>query len=365
MEVVRRRIYCKEENPFWLTTKPEYIDVIEFKTRNKMTLSVMNYGCIINSWKMRGKDRNEYEMVATQDTPIDYFTNPSYVGALLGRTAGRVGGSRFHLDDGEYYLQNNHKNTTLHGGYYGFDKKLYRYLVDTHKSSASVMFYASSLDGEENYPGHLRMSVRFRIWDDNTVRIDYHGHCNRETVVNLTHNNFFNLSGNLTKDINIQELQIRSSRFLEIDEDKNVTGKIGLVDEQPSFDFRRPIPAGTHLDSEEEQLRFGKGYDHYFFFDPLGADEEWEQADRIRVFCPETGIRMRIATDAPGCQYYSQGSRLIDIPANGNKVKPYHCMCLNLQAPPIGVEDEFLEDSLMRKGKYFDRHVIYRFDVEK
>ncbi len=228
---------------------------------HRVQMTCLNYGCIIT--ELRTPDRNgNYENIVLGFNSLDeYFDYSSYFGAIVGRVAGRIKEGRFELDGRSYQLARNDGNNHLHGGTKGFSDLIWdAEIIDRQ----SIKFTYVSADGDEGYPGKLLVSVTYSLTDENELLVSYEATTDQDTLVNLTNHTYFNLSGDLKRDITEHTLKMKSDKFLELSEDLLPTGKEVDVDGTP-FDFRSGRRISTGISSAHTQnVLAGHGYDHPF-----------------------------------------------------------------------------------------------------
>src|SRR6185437_7291041 len=189
-----------------------------------------------------------------------YLRASPYFGALIGRYGNRIAKGKFELDGMTYTLATNNGPNSLHGGRIGFDKVLWtvRSAQVTPDGPQLTLTYISH-DGEEGYPGNLSVTAVYTLTEENGLRLEYTATTDKDTVVNLTQHSYFNLRGQ--GDILGHEVQINADRFTPVDSTLIPTGELKSVAGTP-FDFRKPTTIGARIGDADEQLKFGKGYDH-------------------------------------------------------------------------------------------------------
>ena len=277
------------------------------------------------------------------DAPELYATeNSPYFGAIVGRFANRIAGGRFALDGRTYTLARNDGPNPLHGGLRGFDK--HTWTVTDHGRDRLALARTSP-DGEEGYPGTLKVAVVYTLLSD-ALRIEYQATTDRPTIVNLTNHAYFDLSG--TRDIGGHPLELFADAFLPVDETLIPTGELRPVAGTP-FDFRTPTPIGLRIDADDAQLRIAGGYDHKFVTNGVLV---------ARVTEPVTGRILEVRTTEPGLQLYS-GNFL-----DGCHGHPRRSgFCLETQHFPNAPNQPTFPPVVLRPGETCRSWTEYRFGV--
>ncbi|MDO4719564.1 MAG: aldose epimerase family protein [Peptostreptococcaceae bacterium] len=339
---------------FPLNPKTEFAQ-ITMENRRGMRVCLLNYGCVVHRLEIPDLQGKMHNLVLSLKDPQEYFDNPAYLGALIGRTAGRIGDGSFHLGKKLYPLAKNYGDTSAHGGAVGFDKHFFDYELLEEKERVSAVFSRFSPDGEEGYPGNLRAEIRFTLSDQNELSIDMQASSDADTLVNFTNHSYFNLHGNTEKEILSHSLQLNGAHFAPILENGVVSGQIESVENSP-FDFREPKSIGRDLSCDHPQLEAGSGYDHFFFFDPQGSE-----GPVLSLREKSTGLSLDLFTDCEGAVLYSQNYPIPGLRSSEEQPAIRRGLAIEPSAPPIGKNGEFLPFSLLRKDEAYRRHIRYRF----
>ena len=231
-----------------------------------MEARIMTWGATVVSLKVPDSKGQLGDIVNGFDNAESYFNHGAYFGAVIGRYGNRVGNARFTLDGHEYKLFANDGANSLHGGKRGFDKRVWTPVrADDHSLELRYL----SKDGEEGYPGNLTVTVRYTVTPENELRIDYTATTDKDTVLNLTNHSYFNLAGAGNGTILDEEIEIHASKFSPVDAGLIPLGPPAAVAGTP-MDFRKPMKIGARIDSDCDQLKLGKGYDHNYVLDRSG-----------------------------------------------------------------------------------------------
>jgi len=313
------------------------------KHQSGFEVSITTYGGAICSLKTPDRNGNLGDIVLGFESLDDYATNPRYFGPLIGRHANRIARGRFSLNGVEYRLPCNNGPNHLHGGFKGFDKRVW----NASESGNVLHLTYFSEDGEEGYPGNVTASVDYTLLD-NELRVDYRATTDRDTIVNLTNHSYFNLRGVGT--ILDHELTLNADAFTPVSEDLIPTGELKPVEGTP-MDFRRAKAIGSDLE------RAG-GYDHNFVLN------DWDGSLRFaaRLFEPLSGRALEILTTEPGMQFYS--GNFLDgsfIGKNGVAYEKYTGLCLEPQHFPDTPNHPNFPSTVLRPGEEYKHTSIYRF----
>lgn len=306
-------------------------------------VSITNYGGAITSLKTPDRQGNFGDIVLGFDSLQEYATNPRYFGGLIGRHANRIARGRFSLDQVAYQLPCNNGVNHLHGGFKGFDKRVWNARADANTLRLTYL----SKDGEEGYPGNLTAFVDYTLLD-NELRIDYRATTDRDTIVNMTNHSYFNLRGAGT--ILDHELTLHADHFTPVNEQLIPTGELKSVCGTP-MDFRKGVVIGT-------QLEAAGGYDHNFVLN------DWDGTLRAaaRLYEATSGRVLEILTTEPGIQFYS--GNFLDgslIGKNGMAYEKYTGLCLEPQHFPDAPNHPNFPATVLRSGREYKQTSVYRF----
>ncbi|MFK7925592.1 MAG: aldose epimerase family protein [Bacteroidia bacterium] len=280
-----------------------------------------------------------------------------YLGTTIGRYGNRIAKGKFMLNNAAYTLAQNNGENHLHGGPGGFHAVVWE---AAKINESSYGFRYVSPDGEEGYPGRLDVEVIYTLTKDNAIAISYYATTDKPTVVNLTNHAFFNLSGEGNETINDHVLMIDADRYTPVDEGLIPTGELASV-EGTAFDFRIPTPIGERLGSDEQQIAFGKGYDHNFVLNGGKTEQVRKVAE---VYAPNTGIVMEVLTMEPGVQFY--GGNFMNGSVIGKAGKAYQyrsSFCLETQHYPDSPNHDSFPSTRLDPGEKYHTESVYRFSV--
>jgi len=349
------------KQPFGKTDEGIAVDLYTLTNATGAEAKITNYGGIVVSLKVPDRNGKLDDVVLGCDNIEGYLKNTSYLGALIGRYGNRIAKGRFSLNDVEYKLAVNNGDNHLHGGIKGFDKVVWQAQpLDSRNGPALVLTYVSK-DGEEGYPGKLSVKVVYALTNRNELRIDYSATTDKTTIVNLTHHSYFNLAGQGNGDTLNHQLLINADRFTPTDAGSIPTGELRKVSGTP-FDFTRPTAIGARIEQDDEQLKFGRGYDHNFVLTKKGR----ALALAARVYEPTTGRVMEVLTTEPGMQFYSGNFLDGSIVGKGGKSYRVHAgFCLEAQHFPDSPNKPSFPSVVLSPGRQYAQTTIYRFSARQ
>jgi aldose 1-epimerase len=319
-----------------------------------LKVTAINYGCIITKIVVPDKNGNYENIVLGYDTLKDYVNDSSFLGAIAGRVAGRIKGASFELDGKTYVLAKNDHNNHLHGGIKGFNKVVW----EAEIIEDGVRFSYISPDGEEGYPGNLTIQVTYTLNNNNDLIIEYGAQTDKKTLVTVTNHSYFNLSGNIKRDILNHTLKIRSDQFLELDSEFIPTGKfIGVEDTPFDFTSERAINTGA-TSTYEQNVLVGEGYDHPF---QLKSNHDKE----IILKDPESGRTLTVETNEPAVVVYSGNSLTSEGEFRGIPSRKYLGICLETQGLPDAVHHPHFPTVILDRGEQYSSKTVYQFGIEE
>lgn len=338
------------------------VDLFTLTNKSNMILKVMTYGGAIASLCVPDRHGALEDIVLGYDNLDDVVTKPNpYFGAIIGRYANRIANGRFRLDGVEYPLAQNDGVNHLHGGKRGFDKVVWDAKEMVDKTQGSVELSYISEDGEEGYPGTVRVTVIYTLNDDNVVKIEYTAETDKKTVINLTNHAYFNLAG-AASGMNIldHELMLCADYFTPGDAGLIPTGELRRVTGTP-LDFTRPMRIGARIQSQDEQLQAAGGYDHNW----VVRKQEESFALAARLYGPISGRVMDVHTTEPGIQFYSGNFLDGSITGKSNIVYHKHAgLCLETQHYPNSPNQPEFPSTVLEPGKQYSQTTTYSFSVK-
>lgn len=330
------------------------VEVIKLSTACGTEVSLLTLGATIQSFLYDGKD-----IVLGFDRAEDYFNSGAYIGATVGRVCNRTADGCFTLNGTTYHLQCNEpdRRVHLHGGNVGFDKKIWEYTILADGDEPSVAFEMVSEDGDEGYPGNLRVRLVYTLKQDSTLMLNYSATTDKDTPVNLTNHVYFNLNGCNGGTVHNHQLYIAAEEFTPVTERLVPTGEYAPV-QDTCIDFRSFRLIGDALQGKDACMEYTGGVDHNFVL----AHGKRSLTEAAVAYSPDTGIRVTCCTDLPGLQVYTgnflneQGGKY------GLTWKAHQGFCLETQYFANSANEPRFPSIILKAGEEYTACTTYRID---
>lgn len=336
---------------FGQTSEGANVDAFVLENANGVKVKVISYGATIVSVEAPDRDGNIADVVMGFDDMVGYQSadNP-YFGACCGRYANRIAKGKFSLDGTEYTLALNNGPNALHGGLVGFDKRVW----DAEIIGDAVKMSIVSPDGEEGYPGTLKVELTYSLNDEGELRLDYSAETDKKTVLNLTNHSYFNLAA--SGSVHDQVIQINADRYTVVDDDATPSGELRAV-AGTEMDLLTPIAIGAKIDAVQ-----GLGYDHNYC---INQAAEGELTLAAEVVDPESGRTLECRTTEPGVQFYT--ANFVDNVAGkgGTVYNKQEGFCLETQHYPDSPNQPEFPSTELAPEESYTQTTIYKFGVAK
>lgn len=348
--------------PFGTTADGRAVERFTLTSTSGIVVGVLSFGGAIQS--ILAPDRNGVlaDVTLGYDTLAEYERDKSYLGALVGRYANRIRAGRFSLDGRDYVLAQNAGGNHLHGGVRGFNKAVWTVEPFEEGGDVGLVLEHVSPDGDEGYPGTLRVRVAYRLTANAELAIDFLATTDAATPVNLTQHAYFNLAGAGAGDILGHVLQVGAARFTPVDATLIPTGELRSVRGTP-FDFATPEVIGARIGADDEQLRLAGGYDHNFVLDGPSAGGI---ALAARLTEPVSGRGIDIHTTEPGVQFYTGNFLDGTVAGKGGIPHRYRSgLALETQHFPDSPNEPAFPSTILRPGVEHRSRTVYHFVVRE
>ena len=338
------------------------IEAVTLTNKAGLSARVLTYGATLQSVMAPDRDGKLADVLLGYDKADDYVNHPNFFGVTVGRFANRIGGGRFTLDGRPYQLTLNDKVNSLHGGTKGFDKHLWRIVSMKDGPTASVVMALTSPDGDQGYPGKVDATVTYSLDEAGALTIAFEAKTDKPTIVNMTNHAIFNLNGEGSPlGATFHKLTIPATTYTPVDAKLIPTGErrpvAGTV-----FDFRSPrVVADGIRDGNDQQIRYGQGYDHNFALDK-GLTATPQLAARLED--PASGRVLEVLSTEPGVQFYT--GNFLDGTYVGKKGHLYRMgdgIALEPQKFPDSPNKPSFVSPRVDPGKPYRHTMIYRFST--
>ncbi|KAG7985432.1 hypothetical protein I3843_03G025300 [Carya illinoinensis] len=337
------------------STNNQKIGFYELK-KGDISLNLTNWGASIVSVYLPDKNGKLADVVLGYDSLEEYKTDSTYIGAIVGRVANRIGGAQFNLNGTHYKLVANEGKNMLHGGLRGFSDVVWK--VKRHKKDGQtphIVFTYHSVDGEQGFPGDLVVTVSYLLIGNSQLSVIMKARAlNKPTPVNLAQHSYWNLGGHNSGDILSNEVHIFGSHITSVDSNLIPTGKIAAVKGTP-YDFLKPYIIGSKIKD------LPSGYDINYVLDGVSGHDMKRAAV---VHEKKSGRVLELFTNALGLQFYT-GTFLKDVKGKGGYVYQQHGgLCLETQAFPDSVNHPNFPSTIVSPGKTYKHYMLFKFSTK-
>lgn len=353
----RNPVIVKEEQTLWGVINGKKVWQFCLENRRGTKLFVSNYGATAQALCLPDGKGGYDDLLLGYDNLAAYEQDEFYMGAVVGRYANRIGHGKVCIDGNMYRLAVREGGYHLHGGNQGFNKKLFQYHIPLQPEPASIAFSYESPDGEEGFPGRLRLEVTYTLDDDDCWTVEYKAHSDKTTIINLTQHAYFNLSGRPQRTVGQHNLTIFSPLYLPVNSLQLPTGELAPVAGTP-FDFSTPKKIGAEWNAPHEQLRRSGGYDHSFVLEKNHSPAIKKVA---MVSEPASGRVLEVFTTEPAVHFYA-GNFLRGVSGkNGVVYGPRSGFCLETGHYPDAPNHAHFPSTVLAAGERFYSKTAFKF----
>lgn len=348
--------------PFGTMPDGTKIEAITLANSKGMKATIITLGAAVQSVIVPDRDGKVADVALGYDTLQGYLDVPNYFGATVGRVANRIAKGQFTLDGTHYQVPVNDGPNSLHGGTRGFDKVVWQVVTVSDGPTARLVLRYVSRNGDQGYPGTLTTTATYTLDDKNDLSVDYHATTDAPTIVNISNHTYWNLAGEGSPRGAMGLLMtIPADEYTPTDNTAIPTGEFRKVAGTP-FDFRIATPVGLRVrDGKDEQLRFGRGYDHNWV---VSRKEVAAPRMMARVEDPETGRVMEVWAKDPGIQFYS--GNFLDGTITGKSGHIYRegdAIVLEPQMFPDTPNQPAFGSIRLAPGEAYDNAISFRFSI--
>lgn len=319
----------------------------------KLEVHILDLACTISALYYPDRNGHKENLVLAYDTLKAYENDQSYFGALVGRVANRVSGAAFEVHDKGYILDANEGRHHLHGGRHGLSSQLFASRSYENTDSAGIRFNYLSPHLESGYPGRLDIEIKIELGSDDTITMEYTVQTDKACPVNLTHHDYFNLSGDGKTSVNQHLIKISSDSLTLVDHDKIPTGEI-LALGKSGIDPGRFDSVAELIEKIGKQCPGANGVDLNFI---LSEDRVSTEAAAV-VQDVASGRQLEVFTNQPCIQVYTSDhldeDKLVPIPEK-------KAICLETQAYPNAVNQHNFPSVVLNPGEKYYHICQYKF----
>ena len=344
--------------PFGQTPEGTAVQLYTLRNSRGSEAQICTYGGIVTSLKVADKHGKFSDVVLGYDHLDGYIKKSPHFGCLVGRYGNRIAQGKFTLNGKEYTLAVNNGPNSLHGGVKGFDKVVWQAKVVVRPTGPALELTYTSKDGEEGFPGNLKVAATYSLTEDNGLRLDFTATTDADTVCNLTHHSYFNFAGK--GDVLGHVVTINADQFTPVDANMIPTGELRPVKGTP-LDFTKPTPIGARINSDYEQIKLGGGYDHNWVVNQAAPGQLTHAAT---VTDPTSGRVMEVWTTEPGVQFYT--GNFLDGTISGKGGWTYQArngFCFEPQHYPDSPNQPSFPTTVLKPGQTYQNTILYKFSV--
>lgn len=312
-------------------------------------------GASIMSFEIMDRNGKMTDVILGLGSQRDYMRNWPAFGAVIGRCANRIKGASFTLNHTKYKLKKNLKGACLHSGFgYHFRQWKGSHYIDA-EDNAHIIFELYSEDGDQGFPGNLRVKAEYIVSEDRSFTIQYDYISDMDTVVNLTNHCYFNLDGYDSGTVLNHRLKINADKVTKTDRHLIPTGEIVKV-EGTAYDFTKLSVIRDNMNKSFQPIANCKDYDiNYVLSDCQGTYQQAAELEGV-----DSGIGMRVYTDMPGMQFYTAGAVKGIKGKNGVVYTDYPAVCFETQFYPDAVHVSHFPSPVIRAGE--EKTTVTRFE---
>ncbi|WP_077706333.1 aldose epimerase family protein [Virgibacillus dokdonensis] len=323
---------------------------------NHMQISFLDYGGAITEIVVPDKQGQLDNVVLHYNHYQDYEANPFYLGALIGRVAGRIANASFLVKGKRHFVTKNEGHHHLHGGINGFSHVLWHVTTEQTEKDVRAILTHHSPDGDNGYPGNVKVTISYILTNENTFTIDYKATTDQATPIALTNHSYFNLRGSKGETVKQHYAKMKSDICLELNKDLIPTGR--FITNAHAFNFQSYQQLCTGMNANHEQNSIaGNGYDHYFCF----AKEKDKQACLLDK---KTGRTLHVTTNQPGMILYTGNYLHESHKQIQTTFSRYQGVCLETQGSPVALIYKHLPSIMLEPNEIYHQTTAFSFGIK-
>lgn len=346
-----------ETRPFGTTSAKELVSKITLTNNKGASVSIITYGATVTNLLVPDKQGKLGDVVLGFDNLKQYEMQSPYFGAIIGRVGNRIAHGAFTLEGVTYHVPVNNGVNCLHGGFRGYDKRIWNADARETADGPGVRFTLMDADDEEGFPGSVKVGVIYTLTETSALRIEYIATSDRPTPINLTNHCYFNLKDGGASDVLEHEMKVYGDHYLPVDATQIPTGEIAPV-QGTAIDFTQPKPIGKDIAAMPGAAP--GGYDHCLVL----SNQNGALAEAVDVYEPTSGRLMEVWTTEPGVQFYSGNFLDGSITGkDGNVYRERSALALECQHYPDSINRPSFPSTVLRPGQVYHQLTEYRFSA--
>ncbi len=336
------------------------------KNANGMEVCITNYGGRVVSLVVPDKDGKPTDVVLGYDNIAQYadtINSPSDYGSSVGRYANRIAEGKLVIGEETYQLKQNDGTNCLHGG--GNSGWMHQVMDAVQEGDSVLKLTLVAADGENGFPGNVTAVTTYKVTADNTLDITWEAETDKETVINMTNHNYYNLNGDLSQVGTDMILYVNADNYTPSNEIYIPTGEIAPVEGTP-MDFRNAHAIADQIgDTTFVQIKNAGGYDHNWCLNTYKDGQGDDTQVCASLYSPKTGIFMEMFTNEPGVQVYTGNFQGTGITCKlGVKYPKHVSVCLESQKYPNSPNQKDWVQAIVKPGEKYYSHAAYKFSVK-